>query len=543
MVNPQFGREAHFKRLFRNEVQAVARLNHPNIVTIFDYGEVSATAARASGGQISVGAPYLVMELVEGGNINDFGIHLSYTEIRPLLGAILDALAHAHARNLIHRDLKPGNVLYTGRPDRWSSVKLTDFGIAHATDRGTRTAETSATQSSVETIVGTPNYMAPEQFEGRFRDYGPWTDLYSLGCLIFQLVTGDGPFEGSTPLALAVAHLHHRPRPLPVGAGFPRGFDAWVGRLLHKDPYHRFSRAADALWALSQLERTHVHESGAHLRVSTKRNSLRTLELPNPMTGNATLAETPFRHATGSEVGAELPESSSGSKPDVLISFAPPPAPESWRRPGPVGVSARLPSTGLRLHGLRRTPFVDRTGERDTIWEALTQVTASGQSRAVVIKGDDGLGKSRLAEWMCQRADEVGAANVLKVVHSPQGLETEGIPRMIAAHLRAVGLNFDASMKRSQAFLKRHREDDQYLQRALAAIVVERSRTTGQIDPEARYAVLGRFVEVVSALRPPPSGDSPAPRHPSPGALRRARDRKPRGRGLQPTDPTVVGIE
>ncbi len=160
-----------YQESFRNEVSAVAGLDHPSIVKVFDYGQVPADAADASDGFLVAGCPYLVMELVEGGALFQWRGRLSWEQSRRMIQLLLDALAHAHARGVIHRDLKPGNVLIN--PDL-SRVVLTDFGLAHAWDR-------KASTESEKSVMGTPAYMAPEQLRGQWRDQGPWTDLYDLG--------------------------------------------------------------------------------------------------------------------------------------------------------------------------------------------------------------------------------------------------------------------------------------------------------------------------------------------------------------------------
>ncbi|MEZ4462402.1 MAG: protein kinase [bacterium] len=113
-----------------------------------------------------------------------------------MLNDCLHALAHAHARDLIHRDIKPANVLIR-QGTLGAQYVLTDFGIAHAAERQTRTFGSDQTASSHEDASGTPHYMSPEQFTGLWRDYGPWTDLYALGIVAWELMTGTPPFRGS----------------------------------------------------------------------------------------------------------------------------------------------------------------------------------------------------------------------------------------------------------------------------------------------------------------------------------------------------------
>jgi hypothetical protein len=214
---------------FRLEARALATVEHPGIVRIHHYG-VAGT-----------GTPFFAMERAVGGTLADLGAR---DDVRAILLSLLDAVAHIHARGLIHRDLTPGNVLLwrmPGPPTRWGALvpsvlaKLADFGLA--TPIGS--SEPPPTRAR-----GTPQYMAPEQFEKELRDEGPWTDLYALGCIGYRLVTGKAPFAGRSWKDLERAHRTMDP---PAVEG-PLG--AWLARLLAKEPRDRFRSAADAAWAL-----------------------------------------------------------------------------------------------------------------------------------------------------------------------------------------------------------------------------------------------------------------------------------------------------
>ena len=154
---------------FRREVRAIAGLSHPGIVAVYDLGQISAAAAGASGGRLDAGAPYLVMELLSRGALDRVVGLLDWPLLRQLCDDVLDALAHAHAHDIVHCDIKPANVLLSEGAGGRVCAKLTDFGVAHAF--------TSATEGDQPVSAGTPAYMPPEQLCGRWRDYGPWTDL------------------------------------------------------------------------------------------------------------------------------------------------------------------------------------------------------------------------------------------------------------------------------------------------------------------------------------------------------------------------------
>jgi hypothetical protein len=221
---------------FGNEVRAAAGLNHPGIVRVLDHGTTLGVEGLADG------LPYLVMERLHGQSLHQSVGQLSWEEVAEVLLQLLDALAHSHARGVIHRDLKPGNVLLERSPLR---AVLTDFGLARAWH-----AEGSAV------VAGTPAYMAPEQLEGRWRDQGPWTDLYALGCLAWTLIAGDPPFGRGLPFEwFAQAHGSSPLPELRPRIRVPRGVEPWLGRLLEKQPGTRTPRAALAARELRALLR------------------------------------------------------------------------------------------------------------------------------------------------------------------------------------------------------------------------------------------------------------------------------------------------
>ncbi len=238
-------RGSDFVATFRNEVGAVARLAHPGVVTIHDCGEVTEAEAERSGGLFKPGSPWIAMELVDGGPLPV--ARTAFPVLRDRLRQVLAALAHAHAHGIVHRDVKPGNILL----DPHGYTKLTDFGIAAQLDQATPSTPATPTADDVQ---GTPLYMAPEQFGGGgAATHGPFTDLYAVGCIAWQLAAGRPPFEHANILALVRAHLMTPPPQLPDDADAPAGFGAWTRRLMAKDPFDRYPRADEALAALDEL--------------------------------------------------------------------------------------------------------------------------------------------------------------------------------------------------------------------------------------------------------------------------------------------------
>ncbi|GGX77813.1 protein kinase domain-containing protein [Streptomyces fructofermentans] len=229
-LHTELGREQAFRERFRREAQSVAKLTHTNIVSVFDTGEDDLDG---------VTTPYIVMEYVEGrplGSVLDQDIAqqgaMPAEKALKITADVLAALEISHEMGLVHRDIKPGNVMMTKR----GVVKVMDFGIARAMQSGV----TSMTQTGM--VVGTPQYLSPEQALGRGVDAR--SDLYSVGIMLFQLVTGRLPFEADSPLAIAYAHVQEEPvAASSVNRSLPPAVDALIARALKKNPNERFVSA------------------------------------------------------------------------------------------------------------------------------------------------------------------------------------------------------------------------------------------------------------------------------------------------------------
>ena len=217
------------QRVARVELDAVSRLDHPGIVQLLDHGVVDELDALTTGW--APGTPWLAMEVLSGGSLQRRT--LPWSELVPVLDGLLAALSHAHARGVLHLDLKPANIVVD--PD--GLPVLIDFGIAGLSGR--RRAMRA----------GTPTYAAPEQLGGTAEPLGPQTDLYSLGCTAWELLTGTPPFHAPTQEAMIRAH---RQQPLPPLSA-PDDVAAWLQRLLAKRPADRFASAAAARRALRLL--------------------------------------------------------------------------------------------------------------------------------------------------------------------------------------------------------------------------------------------------------------------------------------------------
>jgi len=219
VLHAHFGDDAEYVERFRREARAVAQLSHPNIVTVIDRGS-------------SDGHQFIVFEYVEGENLKQLVERsgpLSVDRTLELGIQIADALAFAHAHGLVHRDVKPQNVLIDSAGD----AKVTDFGIARSLD-----VEEGVTQTG--TVLGTSNYLSPEQAAGE--PVTPATDIYSLGVVLYELLTGEVPFRGDNLVVVAMKHVtEHPPSLLEQRADVPPRLVLAVERALEKDPALRFA--------------------------------------------------------------------------------------------------------------------------------------------------------------------------------------------------------------------------------------------------------------------------------------------------------------
>ncbi len=524
-------RDEGFLATFRNEVRAVASLHHAGIVLVFDYGEVGVDAEEATDGKLVAGSPFLAMELASEGSLEELivptGPPLKWEQIRNILVSTLDALAHAHARGIVHRDLKPANVLLCGAGDARPGLKLTDFGLAHALDD-------TPSASSGQVFSGTPNYMSPEQIQCHWRDYGPWTDLYAVGCLAFELASGRRAFMGDGLPGVLNAHLTAQPSPFISRSPVPAGFARWVNRLYQRDPRQRYQCAADAAWELAQLgdvippgtmpdlpsqpggPDTQMSAADAQVTAQTigldAEDAVPTMILASQMPTLETLVREPLHPSDAP--ARKGPPTLVGELPATRIDLQPfkidrPPVPKTWRRPEGPGPSMRLMGAGLGLYGLREIPLVDREPERDLLWAAMQRVAHERRSTAVVLQGPVGCGKSRLAEWLGQRAAEVGAATTLRAVHAPTPEPADGLRGLLARRLRTHGLSREETRDRAEALLRSLGSTDHEEWLAATEVIHPTSLTslkTGpQIrfgSPKERYIAVERFMARLGDHRP-----------------------------------------
>ncbi len=293
VFQPESGYTLEFLRRFEREARVLAQLDHPNILPVYDYGEQQHIA-------------YLVMPRMAGGSLKD-RLHrqriIPPAETVRLIGPVLDALQYAHDRGLIHRDIKPGNLLskIESRDGRQERLLLSDFGLVKVLTAG-QNAPLAAdlTQQSAPTIAGTPDYIAPEQILGKATQA---SDIYSMGVVLYEMLTGERPFLAENYMGLLMKHLHEQPRPLrALNPRIPPALEAVVLRAMEKEQEKRYQRPSDlhqALeWAISGkqpgIERRDLYATTPAVQAQPSNP-------PTPIPGNANVV--PNRQQTPGEQG------------------------------------------------------------------------------------------------------------------------------------------------------------------------------------------------------------------------------------------------
>lgn len=386
VVRAELAVDPRFRKLFELEVRTSARFAHPRIVPLHDHGT------------LEDGTPWLGLALAESGSFAVLEEETDWAEILRLYLELIDALSHLHARGMLHRDLKPENVLLTTGEDGQRHVWLADLGLANAS------LQLAKRKGRRE---GTPGFMSPEQSMGMPREFGPWTDLYQLGVMLWKAVTGSLPLEEH--LTTANADL---PTLVPrEGLLVPRGLGLILRNCLDAEPLSRYDLAADLRTELLALgEPTHgrgdfdgpIEETGT---VAPAANTLR---------GAASEAMDTF------DVG---PDSSPGLDPYV----------PSWNRPMPPAMPEQVveePGRGasarasLQLFALRDLPLVAREPERQLLWDEARKVREDRLARVVLVIGQAGSGKTHLVSSAVRSLEEGGwAESVTMSYQDPRGAE------------------------------------------------------------------------------------------------------------------------
>lgn len=231
LLRSDIAEDPTFQARFRREAQSAAALNHPAIVGVYDFGEEVVT--RADGSTQTV--PYLVMEYVQGHTVRELlseGEAVPIDEAGEIVSGVLQALGYSHRNGIVHRDIKPGNIMLTNTGE----VKVMDFGIARAIE------DSAVTVTQTHAVVGTAQYLSPEQARGEVVDAR--SDIYSCGCLLYELLTGRPPFKGDSAVAIAYQHVRELPvPPSQIAPDVPESMDRVVMKALAKHREDRYQNA------------------------------------------------------------------------------------------------------------------------------------------------------------------------------------------------------------------------------------------------------------------------------------------------------------
>jgi serine/threonine protein kinase/DNA-binding NarL/FixJ family response regulator len=388
---------------FVAEAQALAGVDHEHVVRAREFG------------QLRDGTAYLAMDLVEGVVLEDIASRaLPLPLIWLIVDQMLSALVHTHARGVVHGDLKPRNVMVTTHPAGGPHAHLFDFGLAK--QRGTRLDPRLGQRPVVAQPplrAGTPGYMAPEQILGKSDEISGATDVYALGCVIYCLLSGSAPYTGTSARELHAVCFAPPPRPASP-SDTPVGLVDFVLRLLERRPRERAVSTA-AVREEWQRFRPELGDVPAQWLEVLERRTTGRLGLP---------------------VESALPPSSSAS---------------SASSSGLARSTAWLPG----LLGVRPSPFVGRVQLRRTLASVCDQIALAPQPslEAVLLSGPRGIGKSRIAEWLCTDVEERGAGLALRGYRQPDIAQADNGPKDSLAAALAQHLGSDGTLAALRAAL------------------------------------------------------------------------------------------
>jgi len=369
VLHTPLANQDRFLQRFEIEAKALSRLSHPNCVSIIDFGVAD--------------APYLVMDLINGHTLKEV---IERRALRPpralyIFRQVLAALAHAHGHGIVHRDVKPGNVMLTEATGAGDHIRILDFGLARLANVGMAEDETGSPK-----VVGTPFYMSPEQASGKKGDLR--SDLYSAGILLFEMLTGTKPFDSEEMLEVLNMHVEQTPPLLRSCAGrqrFSEELEGVVQKALSKKPGHRYQTALDFVDALDRtpeaaqpLHRFHgASKRGRSTEGDTGVVRINDMEPRRSARWVAVLLVVAVLIAGGATYYYFVVL---GEAPDVVI------AADSGRAPPPVQPAASLPSTADRGPPPPdvATPAVDIQGQRQLDASATPAAAAPSEEHAAL---------------------------------------------------------------------------------------------------------------------------------------------------------------
>lgn len=382
IVRPNLAIHARFRARFDREVALSAQVIHPHVIPVFDTG------------RLKDGRPFVTLACADSGSLSDLlDTQPTLTEALRLIDQVLDALATMHAMGLLHQDLKPANVLLHQR-DPWDAYGPVDAWVA---DLGVAGAMTDLALQQ-RGISGTPTWMAPEQRDGRYAELGPWTDLYAVGLMLYEILGGNRRNKAGKRRPLVALPKG----PLGLADEVPPALELVVRNLLDPDPRQRYDRAADVRRALKSA----VADEELTLRSAPQ---------------------------AGGQVGRSFSEVILPEGMSALTSAPPVDVPEDlvrWNRVAPSRMPAEPPEetlgrtgpSGLAMFGLHEPILDAREGIRWLIWQKAREVVETGEPRVILLTGSAGTGKTRIAEQVARSLEAEGHMEAVFLrYHLPAG--------------------------------------------------------------------------------------------------------------------------
>lgn len=301
ILRPELARDHNFHERFRREGQNAGKLNHPAIVQIYDTGETTFQG---------IDVPYIVMERVHGRTLREIIREdgpMNPQDAARILIPVCEALQASHDAGIIHRDIKPANIMITNTGD----IKVMDFGIARAV------TDTTSAMTQTAAVIGTAQYLSPEQARGK--KAAPSSDVYALGCVLYELITAKAPFQGETPFEVAYQHVHEDPvRPSEYIGGLSptsvTNIDAVVLTALAKDPSDRYQTASEFAADLSRLSRNAITDA-ARIHIMDSSHSASHAQAPTTVFSDASPTEVTGHLQPVSPQNIQSPAASQGAAP------------------------------------------------------------------------------------------------------------------------------------------------------------------------------------------------------------------------------------
>ncbi|MCB9764926.1 MAG: protein kinase [Alphaproteobacteria bacterium] len=385
VVRKNLATHRRFRSRFFREIALSAQVVHEHLVPVHDFGE------------LDDGRPFVGLAYAEQGNLRTMlraGFRI--THLLENLEQVCLGLAALHARGLVHQDLKPANILLHGESGARPRVWVADLGVAEDLGQIAR---------DVRRVGGTPTYMAPEQLQGKPQEFGPWTDLYALGLMLFEALAGKRPHQGNSRRVLLEARLQEPPELEPAnGVPLPEELKALVQNLMDPEPRQRYDRAADVRRALATIRERMVQQASGAVDSPDEDTGMTDIIMIDPVS----------RGLLNSYYRGRRPELAWHKVPPEPLPRTPPPEPGR-------GATAR---GSLALFALREVPLVARDHVQRIIWNEARRAVSHRAPRILLVIGHQGSGKTRLVESIARALDEGGWMEVVRLRYQrPTGVD------------------------------------------------------------------------------------------------------------------------